>query len=299
MTPEVTVLMSVYNGEKYLKESIESILSQTFENFEFIIIDDGSLDDSNNLIKRYKDPRIRLIENRKNIGLTKSLNIGIKEAKGKYIARQDADDQSLPRRLEIQLTFMKNNPEIGISGTWVKYLINGKHLIRKTDLNHNKIKSWLLFEPIINHPTFIIRRLYINNNHDFYDENFIFSQDYELLCKRSQDFKLANIGKVLVYCNIHDKQISKANKKEQDKLADKIRLNQLIKLGINPSSREIDIHKSISLRRYSTKWEFILLTKTWLIKLIEKNRSYQSYPEPEFSNIIAQKWYEIHFSKTY
>ena len=101
--------MSVYNGAKFLAEAIDSILAQTFTDFEFIIIDDTSSDDSLQVINSYKDARIVLLQNTKNIGLTKSLNIGIAKAKGKYIARMDADDISMPKRLEKQFDFMEEH----------------------------------------------------------------------------------------------------------------------------------------------------------------------------------------------
>src|SRR6187397_2012165 len=104
--PLVTVLMSVYNAEKYLREAIDSILNQTYRNFEFIIINDASTDGSEAIINSYKDERIRLISNSQNLRLTASLNKGIDLAKGKYIARMDADDASLPERLQKQVTFM-------------------------------------------------------------------------------------------------------------------------------------------------------------------------------------------------
>ena len=104
---KISVLMSVYNGEKYLREAIDSILNQTFTNFEFIIIDDASTDDSNAIIKKYTDKRIKLVENPQNMGLTKSLNRGLKISLGKYIARLDSDDLAFPNRLKEQYEFME------------------------------------------------------------------------------------------------------------------------------------------------------------------------------------------------
>ena len=108
--PKVSVLMSVYNGEKYLREAVESILNQTFRDFEFIIIDDGSTDSTNEIIRSYSDCRIRLLENEENIGLTKSLNKGIDQCRGEYIARMDGDDVSLQQRFSKQLEYLINNP---------------------------------------------------------------------------------------------------------------------------------------------------------------------------------------------
>jgi len=105
--PKISVIMSVYNGEKYLGEAIDSVLGQTFTDFDFIIVNDGSTDGSPGIIQSYRDERIRVINNEKNIGLTKSLNKAIKESGGEYIARQDADDISLPERFEEQVWFLE------------------------------------------------------------------------------------------------------------------------------------------------------------------------------------------------
>lgn len=120
--PKVSVLMSVYTGAKYLREAIDSILNQTFKNFEFLIIDDGSTDNSADIIRSYTDPRIRLIHNEENIGLSCSLNKGLKLAEGQYIARMDADDISLPNRLERQTEFLQSHPEHVAVGCWILWV---------------------------------------------------------------------------------------------------------------------------------------------------------------------------------
>jgi glycosyltransferase involved in cell wall biosynthesis len=124
-TPSVTVLMSVFNGEKFLKEAIESILKQTFKDFVFLIIDDASTDRSVEIIRSYSDFRIQLIQNKNNLGLAASLNLGLAECKTPYVARMDADDISLPHRLKVQYEWMQKHPEVGVCGTFMKEL-NGK-----------------------------------------------------------------------------------------------------------------------------------------------------------------------------
>jgi glycosyltransferase involved in cell wall biosynthesis len=116
--PMVTVLMSVYNGERFLNEAIESILTQTFTDFEFLIINDGSTDDSVKIIESFQDSRIRLINNERNLKLIASLNKGVSLAMGKYIARMDCDDVSMPDRLEKEVRFLESNEEYGVVGTW-------------------------------------------------------------------------------------------------------------------------------------------------------------------------------------
>ena len=116
-SPRVTVLMAVYNGERFLAEAVASILDQTFRDFEFLIVNDGSTDRSREIILSFGDPRIRLVDNPENIGLTRSLNRGLELAKGGLIARQDADDISLPERLEREIGFLDGNPKAAIVGS--------------------------------------------------------------------------------------------------------------------------------------------------------------------------------------
>lgn len=142
MIPEISIVMSVYNGEQYLREAIESILNQTFRNFEFIIVDDGSTDRSNEIVKSYTDPRIVFIE-QCNTGLATALNNGIRIAKSQFIARMDADDVSMPNRLETQYNFLKNNPEYILVGSNVEVIDMDGEFVYNSNLpsNWNEIKS--------------------------------------------------------------------------------------------------------------------------------------------------------------
>ena len=181
--------MSVYNGAKFLAEAIDSILAQTFTDFEFIIIDDASSDDSLHIINSYKDARIVLLQNTKNIGLTKSLNIGIAKAKGKYVARMDADDISLPKRLEKQFSFMEEHLEFAFCGTTAKTINDvGKEIsFFKPPTDSSKILALLLFKNCFFHSSITIRRdalLTVSG----YDEEFIYAQDYRLYLQLFESF---------------------------------------------------------------------------------------------------------------
>src|SRR3990167_9325600 len=144
MNPLVTVLMPVYNGKKYLKEAIESVLNQTFRDFEFLIIDDGSTDKSAEIIKSFNDARIRLERNVTNLGLIKTLNNGLTLSRGKYIARMDCDDISLPKRLSVQVNFMEKHPEIGICGSWVKVMGLKQEFVNRYPQKHEETRAYLL-----------------------------------------------------------------------------------------------------------------------------------------------------------
>lgn len=200
INPAISVVMSVYNSEKYIAEAIESILGQTFADFEFIIINDGSTDESLNIIKKYmkKDERIVLIS-RENKGLPCSLNEGISLAKAKYIARMDADDLSLPNRFEEQFEFMELNDDIGICGTWAESFGEGvKPKLMKYPKYHEELEVVLLFAVCFAHPTVMIRKQILDHNDLKYNEDYSNSQDYELWEKLSHVTKMANLQKPLL-----------------------------------------------------------------------------------------------------
>ena len=200
MTEKISVLCSVYNAELYLADSIESILKQSYSDFEFLIIDDASSDQSKEIILSYKDPRIKLIENKKNIGLTASLNKGIKLTKAKYIFRQDADDISKPNRIEKQLAYMENNPSIICLGSSVE-VINNKNEYLETwsaPLDMNKIKQSFCFDNALAHSSICFDRNKVLEL-GLYDEKYKYCQDFDLwlrMCHAGNT--LANIEEVLV-----------------------------------------------------------------------------------------------------
>jgi glycosyltransferase involved in cell wall biosynthesis len=159
--PAVSVLLPVHNGEKYLDQAIESILSQTFQDLELLVADDGSEDRTWQIASGYKDPRIRLFQNESNLGIAETLQGMILESRGKYIARMDADDISLPKRLEKQVAFLESHPKTGLLGTGIRKIINTGEMLKQTWLypGGNPKLQWLLFfrNPFA-HPTVMVRR---------------------------------------------------------------------------------------------------------------------------------------------
>ncbi|MBN1894431.1 glycosyltransferase, partial [bacterium] len=160
LSPEISVIMPVHNGEKYLHGAVHSILNQSFSNFEFIIVDDGSTDHSSRIIHSFDDRRIRLISNGKKLGLTASLNKAMVCAKGKFIARMDSDDVSMPERLECQKNFMMQHPEIGVLGTGYQLIDpDGVPGMKKRFPSSSAVIKWrLCFENPIIHSTVMMRR---------------------------------------------------------------------------------------------------------------------------------------------
>ena len=211
--PKISVIMSVYKGDKYLKEAIESILNQTFTDFEFIIVNDGSTDNSLEIIQSYDDERIKIINNEKNIGLTKSLNKALKQAKGEYIARQDADDVSLPNRFEEQVKYFEEHPEVVLLGTSV-YLIgeNEKIVGKRIVLTKPSIK-YLFKENQFNHGSVMFKKEIVNQLGG-YNELIRYSQDYELWLRIAKYYEVRNLTQSLYKLRSHDANIRLTNWEE-------------------------------------------------------------------------------------
>lgn len=208
--PRVTVLMSVYNGEKYLNEAIDSILSQTYTDFEFLIIDDGSTDRTSDILNSYDDPRIRIVTNKENIGLTKSLNRGLKLSQGEYIARMDADDISLPERFEKQISFLEHHSDVVLVGT-AKWIIDkkGNVLYGDTPPLEPSYRNLLNSNQIVHGSVMIRRDILLEYNG--YDERFRKCQDYALWLQISKKYRLYNIPQFLYKLRLHDNNISQIN----------------------------------------------------------------------------------------
>jgi glycosyltransferase involved in cell wall biosynthesis len=205
--PVVSVLMAVYNGREYLAESIQSILDQTFTDFEFIIIDDGSKDDSAKIVGDFacKDPRVHLIT-QQNIGLTRSLNKGIGLARGRYLARMDGDDIALPQRFEKQVEFLDSHPDHVMVGSQVLLIDpDGDPLCEKaqTQFGHEAIDTALLEKgwPLV-HPAVMIRTQSLRDMGG-YDERYRTNQDHDLFLRLAERGKVENLPQTLLKYRQH------------------------------------------------------------------------------------------------
>src|SRR3989344_7907586 len=199
--PMVTVLMPVYNGERYLRQYIESILNQAYKDYELLIIDDASTDTSRKIIHSYHDPRIRLIENTGNLGLIKTLNHGLSLAKGDYIARQDQDDISHPMRLEKQVGYLNSHPEIVLLGTRIDTIDQkgrkSESYGYSTASSEDAIYWQLMFTNPFAHPSVMMRATTVRAIGG-YDEYFIDCEDYDLFSRLTHAHKTTNLNEALL-----------------------------------------------------------------------------------------------------
>lgn len=222
-TPKISVVTPAYNAEKYIAETIESILNQTFEDYEFIIIDDCSTDKTAEIIKEYsdKDPRITYNRNQKNLGIAGNRNRGISLAKGEYVVWQDADDISLPTRLEEQVKFMEANPKVGICGSYLQFFDDkGDHSIRKYAADDKSLRSTIFrFSPVAQ-PSAMLRRKALEEAGE-YDLRWPPAEDLDMSFRIGSKYQFANIPKVLVRYREHPNSatFSKLKKMELSTIA--------------------------------------------------------------------------------
>ena len=270
--PKISIVMSVYNGSFYLRESIESILNQTFVDFEFIIINDCSTDNSWEVMNKYaeRDLRIILINNPANIGLTKSLNKGLKIAGGEYIARQDADDISLPDRLKIQANFLDFHPEVGVLGSNAKAIDEqGQYLgacpipiEHENTIEHESLQAYLLVNNCLYHSSLIARRSLIQKIGG-YDEELRYAQDYKLWWDLGQLSRLASLPDNLILVRKSDNNITTKNRLEQLLCSLKISL-QAVEESLKGQSLDKDTYQKfwwaylqlIDRKAYEGFWPF-------------------------------------------
>lgn len=217
--PRVSVVMPAYNAEKYIDEAIESILSQTFSDFEFIIINDGSSDNTKSIIQSFCDNRILYLENECNLGIVDTLNKGLKCATGKYIARMDADDIAMPERIEKQFYYMEHDVSIGVLGTGTRIFGEGiQSRDTHSSLNSDKLKADLLFSTCICHPSVMIRREVLDNYHIKYDPRFKGAEDYKLWWDIVQVSRIGCLPEPLHCYRIHPDQITQVKDEKYKKL---------------------------------------------------------------------------------
>jgi len=210
----ISVIMSVHNGEAYLKDAVESVLSQTYKDFEFIVVDDASTDSSLKILESY--PSIKIVRNEKNIGLTKSLNHALSIAQGDYIARMDADDISLPHRLQVQKDFLDSHPSIVCVGSSLTIIDTKGNVVgtKQATTDSDLLMFYMILKNQIAHPSVMFRKDIILAAGG-YDESVRYAQDYDLWSRlMNAGYTFSNINEPLIKYRIHGESITQGAKKE-------------------------------------------------------------------------------------
>ena len=247
--------MSVHNGERYLREAVDSVLAQSFSEFEFIIVDDGSTDTTQAVLKGYSDPRLRVIRNDSNLGLTRSLNRGLEEARAGLIARMDSDDICHPDRLALQLQFMEKHPEIGLLGTaYTNIGRDGLPFLRTTFSGEHGFLVWfLLFQNPIAHPTVLMRADLVREAGGYRPE-MTYAQDKDLWLRLATKTRFSILQQPLLQLRHHAHSITSLHVHEQQTLGARARSELLPHLlgpdRANVFRARVDAEESVLAKRH-------------------------------------------------
>ncbi|MBK0371289.1 glycosyltransferase family 2 protein [Flavobacterium agrisoli] len=284
MIPLISVILPAYNAEKYLAVAVDSILSQTFSNFELLIINDGSSDDTESIVKSFNDVRIKYIKNVLNLGLIASLNKGISLATGKYIARMDADDLSRPERFEKQVTFLENNPDYVICSSARTEFTDNSEIKHNSYLpiDDTSIRISAIFSTPFTHPSVMFKKSVFVDNDLQYSPNFKYAEDYELWVRFLSYGKGYNFSEVLIdYRNTPNSQTSVGgiDYQERKNTISKIQQSALKNIGLTLSPKDLDFLFMLSLSEYICKVDFEIYTISYI---------------KDFFNLL-----QIHFEKLY
>jgi glycosyltransferase involved in cell wall biosynthesis len=297
MKPKITVFMAAYNAARYIEESIKSVLDQTFGDFELLIVNDGSTDQTVDVVNGFRDSRIRLLHNDKNSGLTYTRNVALTEAKGDYIAILDSDDVAVNNRLELQYAFFREHPDFALCGGHGVVIDAASNPVAdnrfRMPLGPDNVKMTLLFRnPFINstvmYKTTVLREL---NGYRHYAP----AEDYELFTRISDRHPVSNLDAVLVKYRIHNTNTSSLQSDLGRRNVQAIKRDQLRALGVASDNKRTDIMLSILEREYHAFYFADYLST--LTELKTANRILNKYPETAFEEFLFTNWFEIIYSK--
>ncbi len=294
VNPLISVLMPVYNGQQYLAEAIASILNQTYQHFELLIINDGSSDNSEQIIKGFEDLRIVYIKNETNKGLIFTLNRGIELSKGAFIARMDADDISVANRFEKQIQEFKKDEKLVVCGSFIKTFGNGsERLIDYMPDSNAEILSSIFFTCPFAHPSVMIKKESLLKLNEFYREDYKHSEDYDLWSRLVFVGSSKNIPEFLLNYRVHDKQVSTVFENHKYQSVSKIQTNVLFQFNIFPSPSESEFLLNL-FKGIGKQDKHYLYSGLAFLNILHQQfyRKYPNYIE-EHSKVVIARWFKI------
>ena len=289
--PRITVVLPVYNGERYVGEAIQSVLGQTFSDFELLVIDDGSTDGTQKTLNGFADERLRILTFPENKGLVFALNAGLREAHSEFIARMDADDICMPQRFDRQVRFLEAHPEVSICGTWMREFGACDHLSRP-ETEPEQIRAGIFFGWVMNHPTIMMRCSLLQQYGLAYDEGFRHVEDFDFLIRASEVTRLANLPEFLVRYRKHDRQVSWVYRERLREAAGNLLVRQLRFLLPEVTDDEAAFH--VDLANAELEPSRLRQAEEWLFRLDRANVEKGKYNAEYFRRGLCKWWFNAH-----
>jgi hypothetical protein len=293
-TPRVTVFVPVHNREGYVGDAIRSVLTQTYTDFELLLVDDGSTDASVEVMRGFADPRIRIVENAENLGIPRTRNRGLELARGELIALLDSDDCMLPERLERQVAFLDEHPDYAQVGAWCRMMDDaGRPLkrIKRQPVSAEDCRVQLLFRCCLSNRTILGRTALLRELG--YRNDFPRCQDYDLHVRLSERHQMGNLPRILVLGRIHEGQITVQTNDLGDARKRVIVAGQLERLGVDFEDSDLDPHLTLSRMRklrFTPDANYLDWAEDWLVRIGEANRRTRIYDDSALRRALGEKW---------
>lgn len=292
--PTISVLLPFWNCRATLRPAVTSILEQTWSDFELILLDDGSTDGSSELAAALRDPRIRLISPGGHSGYVKLLNQGIAQSRGEFIARMDADDISHPERFTRQVALLRENPTIGICGTWARRFKEDQTIgWTRPPTTPAAVASGAFFECPFVHPTVLTRRAILEKTGLRYDPQKTPAEDYDLWVRLLSITTGANLAHVLLDYRLSEKQISQVMTPEKRRVQEEIWRRQVQRLGLEPSAAGWSLHFNLLRGAWECTDSFAHAAVEWLVQLAKANQHHRAFPEETFTAMLAERAFHV------
>lgn len=286
--------MPAYNTDKFIGDSIGSVLNQTFNDFELIIINDGSTDNTKKVVESFDDTRIKYFENKNNSGIVYSRNRGLDLVQGDFVAMLDADDIAHPEKFQLQIDFLKQNKEFGMIGSWAKFIDpNGRSIPGKWKLNASPemIPAIMLFKNYFLQSAVVYTKDCIKNYR--FKEGFDILEDYLIWLDIIKNYKTWNLPKYLVDYRIHPEGVTKKHKEEKFEKEKEVYRIQLRELGIQPSQQELELHSIIRNNEPNNEIEILNQIEKWLLKIINSNNQTKVFNQKMLASIVFNRWLKV------
>jgi len=306
----VSVVMPVYNAEAFLPEALQSLCEQSFGDFEVVVVNDGSTDRSGGIIAEWseRDRRIRCID-QENTGIIGALNRGIAEARGEYVARMDADDVSEPQRLERQVRVLDEYPEVTVCGGWIRTFgegsgnLYGEGEIVRHPSDAALVKATMLLRCAVAHPTVVMRRSLFEQDVGggglSYLVGYEHCEDYALWARvldrgrRGELHRIVSIPEVVLRYRVHPGQISEVHRNHQERIADRVRSEMLVRWGFVPSGQELSEHSDVSRDRIAATAEGVVAADRWLHELVRRNERLGVFDRDALCSVLCGRWVKV------
>jgi glycosyltransferase involved in cell wall biosynthesis len=296
MVPRVSFLLPVHNHVGTVGATVESVLGQTMGDMELIVIDDASMDGSAEVLRRFKDSRMRVHRNEVNLELTRSLNVGLAMARGEFVARIDADDLCLPQRAEIQLAFLDAQPHIAVTGSYIETMSENAEPLRVVEYPHspNDVAAAFLFRNPIAHPAVMFRRELLARHGLRYDETFRRGQDFDLWVRCIlSGLKLANVPQVLTRYRVHATQVSQRDSQGVRETGARVRKRLIRALGISDSQVQSGLHEQLAWDELQDETAWLTEAVSWLELLYRTNQATGLMEADALGRTLCGRWVKV------